>query len=349
MELHYVDWAITARCNLRCEHCITGFQEELPFGSACKLAEEIVELDPGWVIVEGGEPLMRKGLREILEKMKPLDLYLITNGMLLTERWIRVLKEIDVKIIFSVDGSTKHVYEDTKKGASFERLVHAIELASSGGLFHGITVVLSKKNIHQIEEFIKFVAQHDGKFITFIPLQPLGDGGFQEKYYETNALSSEEHAHALLDSYEKAKEYPVQVYYDEPFLWAFAERKNIEIPKERSGITIPDLEGCGCGTSLYVQPGGEILPCMFCPEAILVSKYPEESLEQGWERVRNSKLIKTFKSREHRRGSCSRCGYFDRCYGCFSRIYRLYGDISESDPVCPLAMGNSSENIGVTG
>ena len=285
---------------------------------------------------------MRGGLHKVLERMKSLDVFLITNGMLLTKRWIKSLKEIGVKIIFSMDGSTKPVYEDTKKGASFERLVHAIESASLGGLFHGITVVLSKKNVHQIEELIKFVARHDGKFITFIPLQPFGDG-FQKKYYETNALSSDEHACALLDAYEKAKEYPVQVYYDEPFLWAFAEREGIEIPKERSGITIPDLKGCACGTSLYIQPGGEILPCMFSPETTVVSKYPEESLEQGWERIRNSELIKTFKSRGHRRGPCARCEYFFKCHGCLSRIYRLYGDPSKSDPACPIAMENKME------
>lgn len=338
METRYIDWAITANCNLRCEHCITRFQSELPFRSALKLAEEIVSLNPGWVIVEGGEPLMREGLRELLKEMKSLDIYLVTNGLLLNERWAKDLKETDVKIIFSMDGSTAQVYEGTKEGASFKQFVHAVELASREGLFHGITVVLSKRNLHQVEKFIEFVARRDGKFITFIPLQPSGNGGAQEEYYKTYALSSDEHARVLPLVYEKAMGCRVQIYYDEPFLWAFAEREGIEIPKERSGITIPDLKGCACGTSLYIQPDGKILPCMFSPEALAVSKYPEESLERGWEKMRNSELIERFKLRGCRQGPCARCKCFDACYGCLSRIFRLYGDISKSDPACPLAI-----------
>ena len=336
MRPHYVDWAITTRCNLKCEHCIAIFQRELPFERACELAEEIVALDPEWLILEGGEPLMRERLQELLHRMNPLDVYLITNGMMFNERWIKTLKGTDVKLIFSMDGSTKPVYEETKKNASFDKFVHAIELASREGLFHGITVVLSKKNLHQIDEFIEFVRQRRGEFITFIPLKPFGNGGSQKKYYETYALSDEGHARALLNMYKNTRSNSVKIYYDEPFLWAFAEREGFKIPGGRSGITIPDVKGCAWGSSLYIRPDGRILPCMFSPDELALSKYPEENLDEAWEKVSSSNLMRAFKSRENRLGPCAMCKYFDSCHGCPSRIYRLYGDFSGSDPACPL-------------
>jgi len=87
---HFVDWAITPKCNLSCRHC-RGFPEgELSTERAKKLIAEIAELSPSWVIVEGGEPLLRQDLFELLGLMRQrqLDVYLITNGMLLTPRII---------------------------------------------------------------------------------------------------------------------------------------------------------------------------------------------------------------------------------------------------------------------
>ena len=310
----------------------------MPLEKACELAEEIAALDPGWVIVEGGEPLMREELREILRRMRGLDLFVITNGLLVNEKWVGNLKEIGAKLILSMDGSTKSVYEGTKKNADFGRFVRAIELASRGGLFNGITVVLSKKNLHQIEEFVGFVERHDGEFVTFIPLKPFGNGESQKKYYESHGLSRDEQALALRRMYENASDTSVKIYYDEPFLWAFAEREGIRIPGERSGITIPDLKGCAWGNTLYIRPDGGILPCMFSPDEFTLSTYPEDDLGTAWEKASKSELVEEFKSREKRVGPCAGCESFDSCHGCPSRIYRLYGGFSNSDPACPLVL-----------
>ena len=74
---HFVDWAITSKCNLSCRHC-----RSFPEG---ELSTEIAELGPGWVIVEGGEPLLRQDIFELLELMqqRQLEAHLVTNGMVL--------------------------------------------------------------------------------------------------------------------------------------------------------------------------------------------------------------------------------------------------------------------------
>ncbi len=312
--------------------------EEMPPELLVELAGEVVGLNPGWVIVEGGEPLMRKELFEVLEEMDRLDLYLITNGMLFTERVSRELRRLGVKVIFSMDGVTGEVYESTKSGASFHRLVEAVELASREGLFHGVTVVLSKRNLHQVKGIVRFVSDHGGKFVTFIPLQP-SDRGFSDPYYKKYALSPGDHARVLRAIYRGLQDPRVRVFYDEPFLWAFADQEGVEIPDGRSGITISEFKGCACGTSLYIRPDGAILPCMFSPSSSVISKYPEESLRRGWERVRTSPLIKAFKSRRWREPPCSECEYFEMCFGCMARVCKLSENLSGADPACPLGAG----------
>ena len=60
--------------------------EELSTERAKKLIAEIAELKPGWIIVEGGEPLLREDLFELLALMQQNqpEVHLITNGILFT-------------------------------------------------------------------------------------------------------------------------------------------------------------------------------------------------------------------------------------------------------------------------
>jgi MoaA/NifB/PqqE/SkfB family radical SAM enzyme len=58
----YVDWVITSKCNLHCRHCVGMEQGELNHDELIKIANEIIRLSPQWVILEGGEPLMRTDL-----------------------------------------------------------------------------------------------------------------------------------------------------------------------------------------------------------------------------------------------------------------------------------------------
>jgi len=58
---------------------------ELSTERARRLIAEIAELKPGWLIIEGGEPLLREDIFELLALMqqKQLEVHLITNGMVL--------------------------------------------------------------------------------------------------------------------------------------------------------------------------------------------------------------------------------------------------------------------------
>mgnify|MGYP003876404577 CR=1 FL=1 len=331
MRPRFVDWAITSRCNLRCGHCLAERREEMSSELLLRLAGEVAELGPDWVILEGGEPLLREDLHRLLGEMENLDLYLITNGSMLDGRLAGELARRGVKLVFSLDGVSKEVYEGTKEGASFQALMRGVEEARREGIFHGVTVVLSKRNLHQLEGMIEFVRREGGKFVTFIPLQAR-EGG-DDPYYRAHGLSPPEHLQALRRIY--GRDWGVEVYYDAPFLWAFAEREGISLPGGRSGITIPEVKGCACGATLYLTADGRVLPCMFSPLSLSLSRYPERSLGEAWERVRSSEFIRRFKSREEREPPCSSCLHFLRCFGCMARVMRLRGRLSASDPECP--------------
>jgi MoaA/NifB/PqqE/SkfB family radical SAM enzyme len=95
--------------------------------------------------------------------MENLDLYLITNGSVLDGRLAGELaRRRGVRVVLSLDGVSREVYEGTKEGASFQALRRGVEEARKEGIFHGVTVVLSRRNLHQLEEMVDFVEGREG-------------------------------------------------------------------------------------------------------------------------------------------------------------------------------------------
>jgi len=87
---YMIDWAITNRCNLDCLYCRGMDKDELDSRTILRVAEEIPSLKPRWVIVEGGEPLLRRELFEIIKVIhnSNIKIYLISNGMLFNEDYV---------------------------------------------------------------------------------------------------------------------------------------------------------------------------------------------------------------------------------------------------------------------
>ena len=118
----YVDWAITTKCNLDCRHCVGMEAGETSHEEAIKITRDVIALQPRWVILEGGEPLMREDLTEIggMFRDAGIDVFIITNGNAFTEEKLQELVSFKPKILFSIDGSDAEIYEFTKRGASFD-------------------------------------------------------------------------------------------------------------------------------------------------------------------------------------------------------------------------------------
>ncbi len=114
---YMIDWAITNRCNLDCLHYRGMANKELDKEIILKTAKEIASLEPQWIIIEGGEPLLREELFDILDiiRKKNIKIYLISNGMLLNEHYADKLATLGVKLIISIDGADKQSYEMIRK------------------------------------------------------------------------------------------------------------------------------------------------------------------------------------------------------------------------------------------
>jgi cyclic pyranopterin phosphate synthase len=68
--------SVTDRCNYRCVYCRTGIEgaqySELPIAAYLRIAHVFVDLGIRKIRLTGGEPLLRKGLTELISGLAKL-------------------------------------------------------------------------------------------------------------------------------------------------------------------------------------------------------------------------------------------------------------------------------------
>jgi MoaA/NifB/PqqE/SkfB family radical SAM enzyme len=127
-----------------------------------KILRQIYDSGVFSVAFEGGEPLLRKDLVEILafSRSLPLHTSLITNGTLLEARIDEIASYINGSLYVSLDGLEKT--HDTIRGVDgcFRKVVRGIT-ASKAKVLVTINTTIMAENIHEIEELVKLAKELD--------------------------------------------------------------------------------------------------------------------------------------------------------------------------------------------
>ena len=113
---------ITHQCNYRCHYCdvFNGQEKEMTTGEIVLLIDDLVSLGCKRLSLNGGEPLLREDLGEIISHARNRDLFvtLFTNGSLVS-RHIEKIKDLDV-ILISLDGP-RDIHDGQRAPGSFDR------------------------------------------------------------------------------------------------------------------------------------------------------------------------------------------------------------------------------------
>jgi cyclic pyranopterin phosphate synthase len=182
--------SITDRCNYKCVYCRTGEAgaqyPELGIDEYLRLIEIFVGLGITKVRLTGGEPLLRRGIVELVQKLarmrtladEPLDLALTTNGHLL-ESLAAPLKAAGLsRVTVSMDAVDAPTFERiTRIEGSFKNVLAGIRAARAAGLspVKINCVLLRGFNDDQIEGFARF-AREENVVVRFIEFMPLEEG-----------------------------------------------------------------------------------------------------------------------------------------------------------------------------
>ena len=149
---------LTYNCNLKCKMC--PFWRRSSENLSTKKEKEILKqmYDSGVCAVgfEGGEPLLRKDLPEILAYSCSLPLHtnLITNGTLLKSRIDEIAPYINGIVFVSLDGLEKTHDQIRGVKGCFKEAVQGITAAKKKTSVR-INMTIMADNIHEVEDTVK--------------------------------------------------------------------------------------------------------------------------------------------------------------------------------------------------
>jgi len=177
----YLRISLIERCNLRCTYCMPEEGVKLSPKSHLMTYEEIYNIAKTFVDhgvtkirLTGGEPLIRKDIPVILEKLSTLPVELsISSNAVIIDKFIDVLKTNGVnKINVSLDSLDESKFKHITRRHEFKKVYNNILLLIKEGFTVKVNVVLMKGfNENEIIDFINFTKDLpiSVRFIEFMP------------------------------------------------------------------------------------------------------------------------------------------------------------------------------------
>lgn len=242
---------ITYRCNERCVHCYLDHDDhgEMTTAEIFHVLTQLSEAGVFFLVLSGGEVLMRRDFFEIVERARQLlfNVKVKTNGVMIREKEAARLRQLGVEQIqISVYSHRPEVHDAiTKLPGSLKRTIRAIRFLKSQGLKVTIANVLMTGNLYDDTGVIA-LAKELGVFYTVDPtITPKMDG-------DKSIL-------ALRIPGSELK----QIFHREELVG------NVEAfcaPPPATGEDVMESYPCSAGhTACYISPYGDVFPCVQFP------------------------------------------------------------------------------------
>lgn len=188
-KINYLRVSVTKRCNLNCSYCGACNEKdctELTAEQIEKIVRAFADCGITKVRLTGGEPLVRKDICDIAERISRIDgikkLALTTNGIRLREL-AEPLKEAGVTAInISLDTTDREQYKSLTGYDGLQRVFEGIEECERVGLspIRLNAVLIRGQNDTEAESLIS-IARDRKIDVRFIELMPFSDEGENEK------------------------------------------------------------------------------------------------------------------------------------------------------------------------
>lgn len=174
--------SVTNDCNLACKGCYACSQQrdksgEMDLESIKRVLGEAVELGVSVVMIAGGEPLMKKGIKD-LPQMYPDTLFVMfTNGLLLT-----AFDEMPKNLVpvISVEGGRKAT-DDRRGEGMYDRAMAVMQSLDKKGRLFGASITLTSANFGEVinSQYLSDLEEKGCRAAFLIEYVPSGEGDIE--------------------------------------------------------------------------------------------------------------------------------------------------------------------------
>jgi len=317
----HVSLELTNKCNLICRYC---YNESSPdkkdfLIQPIKVLQKLYELGTELIELTGGEPLLHPEICKILSfACQKFSLTaLLTNGCLINEEIIEILKEYRNKCIVQVSlhGSTPEKAEKTNGvRKAFFKIIKAIENLSKEGIVVRVGMVIDTlEKIDDIENTLILAKNLGATYFQVSTALPLGRAnGLEIKFIEKNISKLE---YILISLYQK--------YY--PFFTS-----KVELEMEEFGIN--ESHNCGAGyKSVTIGPEGRIRVCSLSAGDFCTIGKVNYSSDKDLIRLSAQKTNLFSKLEAPNKKICNNCKEISYCSKCIVRGLSKSKEIGEEN------------------
>ena len=192
--------SITSQCNLHCAGCYSRSNHATVDGKPAEqltaeewgdIFTEAEELGISFIILLGGEPLLRRDVIEAAAERPHILFPVFTNGTYLDEQYSGLFDRCrNLVPVMSIEGD--EAVTDARRGEGvYSRLMANMEALRQKGLLFGASVTVTTQNIREVTDraYIEKLAANGCRamfFVEYVPIdgasRPLAPGDEERKY-----------------------------------------------------------------------------------------------------------------------------------------------------------------------
>ena len=178
--------SITSSCNLHCAGCYSRHNHatldaepvrQLSDEDWSRIFQEADELGISFILLAGGEPMIRRGVIEAAGKVPNILFPVFTNGTFMDERYFRLFDACRNLIpVMSIEGNQE--VTDIRRGKGvYDRLISNMDELHKRSLLFGASVTVTTENLHEVSEksFLDNLADRGCKLVVYVEFVPVSD------------------------------------------------------------------------------------------------------------------------------------------------------------------------------
>ncbi len=178
--------SITSSCNLHCAGCYsrctggtedTEPTEQLSASDWERIFKEAEDLGVSFIMLAGGEPLLRRAVIESAGKTQSILFPVFTNGTFMDDDYFALFDRCrNLVPVFSIEGGK--IATDVRRGAGvYDQLMSNIDKFSGKGLIFGASITVTTDNIREVTspQFLDTLMDKGCKLVIYIEYVPVDE------------------------------------------------------------------------------------------------------------------------------------------------------------------------------
>ena len=178
--------SITTKCNLQCSGCYARSShdcqddqsdQQLSSTEWSRIFEEAKQIGISFILLAGGEPLMRRDVIQAAAQIPDILFPIFTNGTMLNKDYLTLLSEHrNLVPILSIEGN--EVTTDQRRGYGiYKQLIAKMDHLFKEKIVYGASITITKANIQEVtsRNFLDKLYTRGCKVIFYVEYVPIDD------------------------------------------------------------------------------------------------------------------------------------------------------------------------------